>query len=119
MKRSTKKLNNGFKESVISIVTGFILTLAINALVSYGLIPDYSLTIFTILNVIGNLLTLNKMRFWGLFYSVGWMFASLVFVILFPDLLSTLEIVLNIMAPFLILVIRLLFWFRGKLLQKV
>jgi hypothetical protein len=119
MKRSTKKIKGGFKESVLSIIIGFILTLLISTLVGNGWIPDYSLTLFTILNVIGNILTLNKMRFWGLFYTIGWMFASLAFVIAFPDLLSTLEIVLNIMAPVLILFIRFLYWIRGKILQQV
>jgi hypothetical protein len=119
MKRSTKKIKVGFKESVLSIITGFILTLLISILVGNGWIPDYSLTLFTLVNVIGNILTLYKMRFWGLFYTIGWMFASLAFVIAFPDLLSTLEIVLNIMAPVLILFIRFLFWIRGKILQQV
>src|SRR5512137_2444888 len=116
MKRSTKKIRVGFKESVVSIIIGFILTLLISTLVGNGWIPDYSLTLFTVFNIIGNILTLNKMRFWGLFYTIGWMVASLAFVIAFPDLLSTLEIVLNIMAPVLILVIRFLYWIRVKIL---
>ena len=119
MKKTIKRAKNGFKEAVFSTITGFIVTFIINTLVNSGWIPDYFLTLFAIFNIIGNILTVNKMRFWGIFYTVGWLVASLVFAVVFPDILSTLDIILNIMTPIIIFVVRFLFWVSGKVMEKI
>jgi hypothetical protein len=103
-----KKIKNGFLQAIISIVTGIILTIILNFLVEEGIIPGYSLLLFTAFNVIANLLTIQKMRYWGLFYTLGWLVATL----LFSAELSTTELVLNTVFPVLILATRFGLWVK-------
>jgi hypothetical protein len=105
-----KKFKKGLTQAVISIVVGLLLTALVSFLVNYKLVPDYSLTIFTIFNIISNIFTLNSMRSWGIFYTVGWLLGSLLFYYL--GLMETVDFIINMVVPAAIMALRLVLWVR-------
>ena len=104
--KSVKKLGGGLKAAIVGLLLGIILTSIINYLVGIGWLPGYSQLVFSVISLILNLFTLTQMRSWGVFYSVGWLAGSLIFI----GMMSTTDIILNIGAPILIFAIRLALW---------
>jgi hypothetical protein len=97
-----KRIKKGFIQAIVSIITGILLTWVITFLVNKTVIPGYSIIIFTTLSLIANIISINKMGRWGLFYTIGWLVGTL----LFKEMLSTTSFILNVIFPVLILIIR-------------
>jgi hypothetical protein len=115
IKKPVRRIKNGFRQAVISVIIGLLLTWVIDFLVARGTLPAYSATVFGIINIIVNLISINKMKFWGIFYTVGWLAGS----ILFFNIFSTSDYIFNLIAPILMFAIRLLLWFRSKVLKRI
>jgi hypothetical protein len=108
-----KKLKSGLVQAVVSTLIGLILTTIVGLCAKQGWIPSYSPLALTIVNVILNIITINKMRRWGIFYTFGWLAGSLAFKAL--GLMDTTDLIFNIMVPMAVLLIRLVLWFRSLL----
>jgi hypothetical protein len=106
-----KKLKTGIFQAISSTVVGLILTALISYSSKEGWIPSYSLLLFSIFNIMANILTINKMRRWGIFYTLGWLIASFIFNAM--GLLESVDLVFNIVVPFVILFARFVLWIRG------
>jgi hypothetical protein len=102
------QLKEGLVQSVTGIVIGLVLTAMIDALVKNGVIPSYVVPLFGVASIIGNIFTISSMRLrrFGTLYAVGWLIGSLIF----KDLLSPVDYLLNIVASISILVIRIALW---------
>jgi hypothetical protein len=105
-----KKFKKGLVQAVVSVVVGLLLTALVGFLVNDKLVPAYALTIFTIFNIISNILTMNSMRSWGIFYTVGWLLGSLLFNYL--GLMGTTDFIINLVVPIAIMALRLFLWIR-------
>jgi hypothetical protein len=103
-----KKIKTGFLQAILSVISGIIITTILGFLVARDTIPGYSLLIFTVFNLILNIIALKKMRSWGMYYTLGWLAGTL----LLRSQLSTADFVLNIIFPVLILVSRFFLWLR-------
>ena len=97
-----KKAKKGLLQAVIGIVVGILITFIISYLADKGIVPEYAVTIYTVLNAILSLITINSMRTAGTLYTIGW----LVGAFLFKDMFSPLDLVFNIVAPVCILIYR-------------
>ena len=106
-----KKLKKGLAGAISGIALGFLLTLLVNYLVKIGTLPQYSVWLLGLFNIIGNILTLNYCRSAGLLYSSGWLAASFLFI----NLLGTLDVLFNILGPVLILMLRMTLWLAKSL----
>jgi len=107
-----KKFKTGLIKAISSLVLGLLLTAVVGYLAKQGWLPDYSIIILSVINIIANLLTLKKMRGWGIFYTLGWLGGSLLFKLL--GLLDTLDFYFNILAPCLIFILRIGLWLGGS-----
>jgi hypothetical protein len=107
-----KKFKTGLVQAVSSVVLGLVLTAAVGYLAKNGWLPDYSVIILSVFNIIANLLTLRKMRGWGIFYTLGWLGGSLLFKLL--GLMDTLDFYFNVLAPCLIFCLRIGLWLGGS-----
>ena len=112
--KPVKKLGSGLKAAIIGVVFGIILTFLINFMVEVGWLPDFAQPVFSVVSIIGNILTLTKMRSWGIFYTVGWLSGSF----LFMGMMSTTDLVLNIVVPILIFLIRFVLWVKQLSLSR-
>jgi hypothetical protein len=115
-RRSRKKTNSGLKsgflQAIISLIAGLLLTYVLGYLVNNQIIPSYSLTIFSIINILSNIISIISMRSWGLFYTIGWLGGSLIFIEM--GFLETPDFILNIIVPIAILVLRLILWAQKR-----
>jgi hypothetical protein len=111
-----KKLKSGLGQAVVSTLIGLILVLAISYLVKMGWIPAYSTTILSFFNIAASILAMRKMRRWGIFYAIGWLAGAFLFNAL--GLFETIDVIFNIVAPIVILILRFLLWVKNSL-QKV
>lgn len=107
-----KKLKSGFLQAISSIILGFIITGAVQFCAKEGWIPSYSTVILSVFNIIANIITMRKVRGWGIFYTLGWLAGSFIFKEV--GLLETIDFVFNIIAPICILFARLVIWVRDS-----
>lgn len=108
-----KKLKSGLLQAIFSALIGLILTTIVGLCAKQGWIPSYSPLVLSVINIILNIITINKMRRWGIFYTFGWLAGSFAFKAL--GLMDTTDLIFNIIVPVAILVIRLILWFRSLL----
>jgi hypothetical protein len=111
-----KKIKTGLTQSVASIVIGFVITTAVAFLAEKGWIPSYSVILLSLFNIITSILSMLKMRRWGVFYAIGWLISSIVFA--WIGLLGTTGIIFNIIVPLAILGIRLMLWINQPILRR-
>ncbi len=108
-----RKFKEGLIQAIIGVIIGLVLTFIVNTLVNHTLIPGYSTVIFGVINLIVNIASISKMRSWGIFYTVGWLGGSLIFINF--GLMDTLDIFFNVFTPVIILLLRPVLWLRRKL----
>ena len=109
-KKHIKKLQSGLLGSIVGIILGIVGISIINFFVKDGSLPGYFVPLFSAINVVTTLISINSMRFkrFGTFYAVGWLIGSFIF----KDILSPLDYFLNIIAPVAILVLRFTLWIK-------
>jgi hypothetical protein len=111
-----KKLKSGLGQAISSTLIGLILIACVSYLVKQEWIPSYSTLLLSAFNIIASLLTMSKMRRWGIFYACGWLAGAFIFNAL--GLLGTVDIIFNIVVPIAILFLRLMLAIRNSL-EKV
>ena len=94
----------GFEQAVAEIISGFITPIIIDAFAQTGLIPQYYLTILSLIVILGNITFIILMSSWGIVYTLGWLFGS--FLLLYSGLLGTIDLILYIVLPIIFLVLR-------------
>jgi hypothetical protein len=77
--KEVKKLKSGLLQAIFSALIGLILTTIVGLCAKQGWIPAYSPLVLSIINIILNIFTINKMRRWGIFYTFGWLAGSFAF----------------------------------------
>jgi len=109
-KKHIKKLQSGFLGSIVGIILGIAGISIINFFVKNGSLPGYVVPLFSAINIITTLISINSMRFkrFGTFYAVGWLIGAFIF----KDLLSPLDYFLDIVTPMVILTIRFALWIK-------
>jgi hypothetical protein len=100
-----KRMKSGLFQALSSALIALFLVVAVSFGVKQEWIPAYSTIVLSIFNIITSLLSLKKMRRWGIFYTIGWLAGAVLFYYL--GLLDTLDIVFNIVAPITMLFLRL------------
>jgi hypothetical protein len=112
-----RKLKSGLMQAASSTLIGLILVSATSYFAKQGWIPSYSPILLGVFNIVASVLTLSKMRRWGIFYGLGWLAGAFIFNAL--GLLGTVDIVFNIAAPIVIMLLRLLIVIRNSLQRAV
>jgi hypothetical protein len=112
-----KKMKSGLVKAISSTLIGLMLVSAISYFAKEGWIPSYSVTLLGVFNIITSILTLSKMRRWGVFYGLGWLTGAFIFNAL--GLLGTVDIVFNIAAPIVIILLRLFMAVKNSLQKAV
>jgi hypothetical protein len=92
-----KRMKSGLFQALSSTLIGLFLVMAVSFCVKQEWIPSYSTIILSIFNIIASLVSLKKMRRWGIFYTFGWLAGAILFYYL--GLLDTVDIIFNIAAP--------------------
>jgi hypothetical protein len=108
-----KKLKSGLGQAVVSTLIGLILVISVSYFVEMGWIPAYSTTILSCLNIAASILAMRKMRRWGIFYVIGWLTGAFLFNAL--GLFEPIDVIFNIVAPIIILMLRFLLWIKNSL----
>jgi len=72
------KIYHGFKRAFTSIILGFILAPMLKYILNYYDLPEFIL-LFYLLSFIGIYLLYKKMKFWSIWYSLGWIISILIF----------------------------------------
>jgi hypothetical protein len=104
------KLQQGIAESITGIVVGLMLTTIIVSFAEDGILPDYFVWLFGLVSIVINIVTINSFRYTGLLYTIGWLIGA----ILMKDILGTVGIIFNIAGPIVIIILRIIFWFKGS-----
>lgn len=97
-----KKAKKGLLEAIIGIIAGILITFIITYLADKGIVPDYTVTAYIVVNTILSVITVNSMRTAGTLYTIGWLIGALIF----KDMLEELDLLFNIVAPVCVLIYR-------------
>jgi len=111
-----KKIKAGLVKAISSAIIGFFVTTVVTFLANKGYIPSYSIIILSVFNMITSILTMLKMRRWGIYYAIGWVISSA--ILAWMGLLGTTGIIFNIVIPSGILLIRLILWLSKPVIPK-
>jgi hypothetical protein len=111
-----KKIKSGLGQAIISTLIGLFLLAAVSFCVNKGWIPSYSSVLLSIFNILTNILSMRKMRKWGIYYTAGWLAGAFIFNAF--GLFDTIDIIFNIVAPIVIFLIRFVLWIKNSM-QKV
>jgi len=103
------RLQKGMAEATTGIVLGTMLTIMVDAFAKDGTLPSYFVLLFGLFSVIGNIVTIKSFQYAGVLYTVGWLIGSWIM----RDILSPVDIVFNIAAPIVILILRAYFWIKN------
>lgn len=103
-----KKLKSGLVEALSSTIIGLALIAAVSFCADKGWIPAYSTIILSVINIIASIISIRKMRKWGIFYACGWLAGAFIFNAL--GLFDNWDIFFNIAVPIIILVLRFILW---------
>ena len=106
-----KRLKSGLYQAISSVLIGLILTASVGFCTRQGWIPSYSPLLLIVFNIMANIFTLNKMRRWGIFYTLGWLAGSFVFDAV--GFMETTDLIFNILAPVILFLVRLLLWLKS------
>jgi len=103
------KIQNAIAEAITGALLGSILMITVNAFAKDGTLPQYFVWLFGLFSFVANVVALNKLRFAGLLYSIGWLIGSWLFI----SLLSPIDIAFNIAGPIIIIILRVSFWIKS------
>ena len=106
MPKPLKKIGKGLWQSILGALVGFALMSVVSLFVKVGVFPEWAVTALGVFNVVSSLLMLKAAKRWAVLYAVGWLAGGAVF--LYLGLFGTLDIILNVAAPILILLFRFL-----------
>jgi hypothetical protein len=106
LKKSINKVKFGLKQIIIEIVTGILTTFILMWLTNQGWLPDNVLLIINIILIVLNVVLIKSMLSWGVFYTIGWLIGS--FIFLEFGMLETWDIVIYIILPIAVLAVRLI-----------
>ena len=87
------KTYHGLKRAFTSIIIGFILAPIIKYILNYYDLADF-IILFYVLSFLGIYFIYKKMKYWSIWYSLGWIFG----IILFYRLLENWELFLYIIV---------------------
>ena len=105
-----KKIGKGLKEALLGILVWFVLAFLVNYFAKDGLLSPPFVLGFSVISIIVNIMTLNSMRSFGFFYTIGWLAGSL----LLKNLLGPLDFIINVIAPVVFLFLRMMLLFRKR-----
>ena len=111
--KKVKKFKFGLKQIILEVVTGLLTTLILKIIANQGWLPDKVLLCINIILIIGNILLIKKMWYWGLFYTIGWLIGSFIFFEI--GLFETWDIILYIILPIAALIIRVTLTFKRRI----
>lgn len=96
------KFKRGLQQSMIGIIGGIVVSTIMSALTSDGLIPTYFVWLFVLVGIAGNIVTIDSNRLAGTVFTIGWLIGGLILM----DVLGTVDYIIYIMVPILILLYR-------------
>jgi hypothetical protein len=104
-----KKVQRGIAEAMVGIVLGVVLTTVVDSFVKNGTLPSYSVWLLGLFNIVGNLMTIDDLRYGGTLYTIGWLIGSW----LLRSMMGPVDIAFNIAGPIVILLLRGWFWYKS------
>ena len=96
------QFQNGLRQSMVGIIGGIVVAAIMKALANDGLIPTYFVWLFVLVGIAGNIATINSNRLFGTVYTIGWLIGGLIL----KDVLEPVDFIIYIVAPIVILVLR-------------
>jgi hypothetical protein len=106
IKKKINKMKFGLKQIIIEIASGMLTTFILMWLTDQGWLPDNVAFIINIILIVMNILLIKSMLSWGVFYTVGWLIGS--FIFLEFGMLETWDIFLYIILPIAVIAVRLI-----------
>jgi hypothetical protein len=98
-----KKLPKGLQEAIYGIMGAIIIGAVMKAFAENNLIPSYLVWSFTIAGILGNIATIKSLQVSGTAYTIGWLIGGL----MLKDVLEPADFIVYIVAPSVILALRL------------
>jgi hypothetical protein len=95
------RFEQGYKKSVETILSGIIIAAVIRSFLAVYNI-EYLIILFDIISIISILFLFEKMKYWGIGYTIGWIIGILLFV----SILSIWEVILYLIIFVVTLVIK-------------
>ena len=71
--RIMPKAQHGFLRAVREIIGGFVMSVALGAFASVGIIPYYYIVLYKLLNLILTISFILALPYWGTGYLLGWL----------------------------------------------
>jgi len=106
IKKKINKFKFGLKQIILEVLSGILTTFILMWLSDQGWLPDNAALIINIILIIMNLLLIKSMFSWGIFYTVGWLIGS--FIFLEFGMLGTWNMILYIVLPVAVILVRLI-----------
>jgi hypothetical protein len=103
-KKKVNKFKIGLKQIIVEVCSGILTTFILSWLSDQRWLPDNFAFIINIILIMMNLLLIKSMASWGIFYTVGWLIGS--FIFLQFGVLETTDIIIYIFVPCAIILIR-------------
>jgi hypothetical protein len=104
------KVYHGFKRAFTSIIIGFILAPLLKYVLNYYDLAEF-IILFYLISFIGIFLLYKKMKFWSIWYSLGWIIGILIFY----QLLDRIELIFYI----IIFIIAIVYNMKNKIKRKL
>jgi hypothetical protein len=101
--KKAHQLSKGLWEAFTGTLIGFGLAWIIDYFTQDGIIPWYIQTLFTLIGIIGSLITIYKFKSIGILYILGYIIGAW----LLKDLLGTVDFILLIVVPLFIVLFRI------------
>jgi hypothetical protein len=106
IKKKINKIKFGIRQIVIEVLSGILTTFILMWLADQGWLPDNVALIINIILIVMNIVLIKSMLSWGVFYTVGWLIGS--FIFLEFGMLQTWDILLYIILPIAVIIVRLI-----------
>jgi hypothetical protein len=100
----------GFRQVVIGIVAGVILSTLLKSFAEAGLIPPYAVLLFTLLGIVSGVLLMASFTTSGIIFTIGWIIGGL----MLKGMLGTFDFAVYLVAPIVILAARGVLYFYSR-----
>jgi hypothetical protein len=100
----------GFRQVVMGIVGGVIMSALLKSFAQDGLIPSYIVLLFTLFGIFGAIILMVSFATSGVIFTIGWILGGLVL----KEMLTTFDFIVYLAAPIVALVARGVVYFYSR-----
>jgi len=96
----------GLKQALVEVIGGIIISVFLMAIRNSGLVPPSYISLFDLVNLVGSILLVIGMEYWGTGYLVGWLAG--IWIMHYSGLVEAWLVILYFVVGLTILVARFL-----------